>query len=298
MKPGRDPAGVPMQLRCGQCIGCKVSRSQDWAVRCCNEKLFHEQSVFLTLTWDSRERPLVLPRTAKEFHRPWQLFAKRVRKRKGPFRFFMCGEYGEDFGRPHYHAIVFGIGFSDRKLFKTNPMTLWRSAELEELWPHGYSSFGEVTMESAQYVAGYVTAPRPVEDDEWWEGPHVRMTSDGELVQVAPEYGRMSLKPGIGARYFEKYHKEVTVRDACVVNGREFKPPKYYDRLLRGYASVDRERGTATVRRGIDRSRYDAILEDRLEVADEVMADSKPSRLRVAEKCVKSRMALKRRVLE
>lgn len=298
MKVGRDPAGVPMKLRCGQCIGCLVSRSQDWGVRCVNEAKLHAQSVFLTLTWSEekcrelgREVPLTLD------HRPWQLFAKRCRKAKGPFKFFMSGEYGERLGRPHYHALLFGVGFSDRQLIRTNPMPLWRSAELERLWPFGYSSIGDVSMESAQYVAGYITTRKTGElaDDFYWKLSDVT----GELFQVTPEYGRMSLKDGgVGGKFFEKYYSEVVVRDASVVNGRVVKPPRYYDRRLRGYASVDRSRGTATVRRAIDRARSDKIRADRLKMADAMSEDSTPERLRVQEEVVKSRMALKRRLLE
>lgn len=297
VKVGRDPAGVPMRLRCGQCIGCSVSRSQDWAVRCCNEAKLYDQSVFVTLTWDEEKLKVlgkVVPLSLD--HRPFQLFAKRARKALGPFRYFMCGEYGTNFGRPHYHALMFGVGFPDRQVFKTNPMTLYRSATLERLWPFGYSSIGDVTMESAQYVAGYVTQQKRGQEaeDHYWK----LNEETGELFQVTPEYGRMSLKPGIGAHFFDRFHAEVTVRDGSVVNGVVMKPPRYYDRQLKGFSSIDRKRGTATFRRAIDRRLYDEILARRLERSDANAEDDTPERLRVAETVVKSRMALKRHILE
>ena len=45
---------------------------------------------------------------------------KRLRKKLHPLkiRFFHCGEYGDKTRRPHYHALIFGYSFPDRKLFK------------------------------------------------------------------------------------------------------------------------------------------------------------------------------------
>lgn len=277
-------------VRCGRCIGCKVSRSQDWAVRCCNEKLFHDQSVFLTLTWD--KDPVTLD------HRPFQLFMKRGRKALGPARFFMCGEYGEQFSRPHYHAIIFGWGFPDRELLKRDPL-LYRSKSLERLWPFGFSSIGDVTAESAQYVAGYVTSviSGDAADDHYW-----KLLPSGELVQVAPEYGRMSLKPGIGYRYISRFSAEVTVRDGCVVNGKVMKPPVYYDRQLKDRFEFSKKegKGRGSIPGIISREKYLEIKEARMYRAIDlnVEADSTPERLKVQENVVKSRMALKRRLLE
>lgn len=259
-------------------------------MRCCNEASLHDSSMFLTLTW--AVDPFELD------HRPYQLFMKRLRKSREPDRigYFMCGEYGERFSRPHYHALIFGADFPDRRVLKGPPMPLWRSAELERLWPHGHASFGAVTMESAQYVAGYVVSRKTGQEaeDHYWK----LNEATGELSQVTPEYGRMSLNPAVGRVFFEKFHHDVTVRDGSVINGSVMKPPRYYDRQLRGFASVDRKKGTASVRRGIDRRLYDEHQAKRLEVAEAMLEDSTPERLAVMETVVKSRAALKRRLLE
>lgn len=272
---GRDRS---LQIRCGQCIGCRISRSQDWAVRCVNEKSLSDSSVFLTLTF--KNAPIFSD--VREFHRPFQLFMKKLRfARKGErLSYFMCGEYGERFERPHYHALVFNCGFGDRKLLKTNPVDLYRSPELERLWPLGFSSIGDVTLESAQYVAGYVVGRKTGKGAE--DHYQVVDLSSGELRPVSPEYGRMSLRPGIGARFFDKFHHDVTVRDSAVVNGREYKPPKYYDRRLEK----------------IDGFKLDELEYERYKTALELETDSTPARLQVQEAVVKSRMALKRRLLE
>ena len=89
-------------------------------------------------------------------YRHFQLFMKRLRKEFAPtnIRFYMCGEYGEDFSRPHFHACLFNCFFGDRKRIPggASGSPLYRSDILERLWPFGYSSIGDVTFESAAYV--------------------------------------------------------------------------------------------------------------------------------------------------
>ena len=76
-------------------------------------------------------------------YRHFQLFMKRLRKEFAPnnIRFYMCGEYGEDFSRPHFHALLFNCFFSDRKRIPggASGSPLYRSDTLERLWPYGFS---------------------------------------------------------------------------------------------------------------------------------------------------------------
>jgi len=188
----------------------------------------HEVNSFITLTYDEAnyEPSLV--------YRDFQLFMKRLRKLKGSVRFFACGEYGEERNRPHFHACLFGCTFdSPRKIGKE----LYASPELEKLWPYGLSSFGNVTFQSAAYVARYCISKKTGDMAE----EHYKRVNlvTGEIVRVVPEMGRMSLKPGIGYPWFEKFWSDVYVaRDGCVVDGKILPAPKYYDKLL-GLRQVD-----------------------------------------------------------
>jgi len=146
---------IQVSLPCGQCVGCRLERSRQWAVRCVHESQLHKENCFITLTY----APEHLPQNSSLDYRDFQLFMKRLRKRftGKSIRFYMCGEYGENFGRPHFHACIFGHNFDDLKLWKTqNDVPLFRSKTLEELWPFGHSSVGTVTFESAAYVARYI----------------------------------------------------------------------------------------------------------------------------------------------
>ena len=225
------PYAKGFNLPCGQCIGCRLKYSQEWAIRLMHEKQMHEQSCFLTLTMspeylESRENPWSLDKS--EFQR----FMKRLRKRYGnQIRYFHCGEYGEKNRRPHYHAIIFGMEFEDKELFQTrDEIRLYTSEILAKLWPYGFVTIGEVTMESCAYVARYVTKKIKGKDAE---KHYIRWDPQtGEGVPIEPEYATMSRKPGIGRSWFEKYKADVYPHDYVVVNKHEIRPPRYYDNLL------------------------------------------------------------------
>lgn len=223
--------GVEMKLPCGKCTGCRLEASRQWATRCMHEAKMHERKCFLTLTYSNEH----LPKDGCLDYSAFQDFMKRLRKSVEPLRlrFFMCGEYGELNNRPHYHALIYGWDFPDRKLWKRTAAgsEIFRSAQLERLWPFGHSSVGELTFQSAAYVARY--AMKKLNGDV----VHVRADGrvdlrTGELLPLVPEFIHMSLKPGIGAAWLEQYVDDVYAFDRCVVNGVETKPPRYYDKVI------------------------------------------------------------------
>lgn len=217
-----------LQLSCGQCIGCRLERSRQWAVRCMHEAAMYTENAFLTLTYNEEN----LPARNQLNYSDFQKFMKRLRKHAGvSVRFYMGAEYGSQNDRPHYHACIFGYNFSDRIYFSRSPTgsKLYRSAQLERLWPHGYSSIGELTFESAAYIARYcvqkVTGPLAE--------LHYRREDEKGVYQKIPEFNKMSLKPGIGATWLDKNERDVYNHDFIVVNGVKATAPKYYDKLLK-----------------------------------------------------------------
>lgn len=220
---------MPMLVPCGQCTGCRFARARSWAVRCMHEASMHQQSCFITLTYDNAHLPP--GGTLVKWH--FVNFMKRLRKRFGSgIRFYMCGEYGEKLGRPHYHAILFGLDFHDRELFKNvRGNKLYLSRSLQKLWPFGFSSVGNLTFQSAAYVARYVmkkvTGKRA-------ESHYQRFDAEtGEIYDILPEYNCMSRRNGIARDWFEKFKHQIFSdgSDFVVANGAKLKPPKYYDYL-------------------------------------------------------------------
>jgi hypothetical protein len=110
---------------------------------------------------------------------------------------------------------------------------LYTSKLLESLWPYGLSSIGDVTFQSAAYIARYCVAKRTGDAAKEWYACDEFVDESGEIrTSVTPEFNRMSLKPGIGSRWLEKYQTDVYPRDYVVINGVKVKPPKYYDILF------------------------------------------------------------------
>lgn len=160
----------------------------------------------------------------------FQLFMKRFRKAVSPLRlrFFHCGEYGETFSRPHYHACIFGYDFQD-KVLHTERLgnKLYTSEMLDDLWQKGFSTIGAVTFDSAAYVARYITKKVLGERAEWFYSEIDPET--GEIYrELRPEYVTMSRRPGIGKTWFEKYKTDVYPSDFVVIDGKKFPPPRYY----------------------------------------------------------------------
>lgn len=217
--------GTDVPIPCGQCLHCRLERARQWAVRILHEAQLHDTNYFGTFTYAEEKRPREL------VHWHFQKFLKRARKRWGPFRYFMCGEYGDRSGHAHYHACLFGLYLDDLKLHsRNNGHTLYTSEKLDTTWSHGHCTVGQITMESAQYVAAYCT--KKIQGAEAREH-YTRFDPDtGEVWEQQPEYAQMSRRPGIAARWIAKYTDDVYNYDHVVINGREQKPPRYYDKYL------------------------------------------------------------------
>ncbi len=227
-----------LQLPCGQCIGCRLDKSRDWAVRCMYEASLYDDNCFITLTYDDAQ----LPRDHSLNKAHFQKFMKRLRKRyeSKRIRFFHCGEYGDELRRPHYHAILFNHDFYDKELWSTRGGNkLYISEELAELWPYGFSTIGDVTFESAAYVARYVTKKvtgKGVDEinEETGLKHYERISAEtGQIHTVEPEYCTMSRRPGIAKQWFERYKEDVYKDDFVVIKGKKISTPKYFDRLLK-----------------------------------------------------------------
>ena len=268
-----------LSLPCGQCIGCRLEKSRQWAMRCMHEASLYENNCFITLTYNDH----YLPSDKSLHYEDFQRFLKRFRKSIGnaKIRFYMAGEYGEKYGRPHWHACIFGFDFPDKKLLKrtSSGSFIYRSDHLEKLWPFGHSSIGDVTFESAAYVARYIMQKQTGKQSK----SHYCRTDQetGEITQLKPEFNKMSLKPGIGSEWYKKYKSDVYPHDYVVVRGKKMKPPKAYDKLYKKDNPFE----------------YDELLYKREKQAKLNPDNSDPKRLDAKRQILESKLSLLKRTL-
>lgn len=196
---------------CGKCIGCRLDHAKEWAVRCVLESLDHNCNSFITLTYDDSH----CPKRLKKKHLSDFIRRLRVAHPKIKIRFFGCGEYGSLNGRPHYHAIIFGYDFPDRKFFTQDETSaIYVSEELKKLWPFGLSSIGDVTLQSCGYVARY----------------SMKKVNQGKT----DEFLLMSRMPGIGYSWFQDNKSRIYLSDhvyGSFGHTHKAKVPRYFDKL-------------------------------------------------------------------
>lgn len=276
LRDGAKKGGTEFNRACGQCIGCRLSKAREWSVRCMHEADLHWKNCWLTLTLNddylyTRSNPYSLQRgQTSEFTK----FMKRLRRKFGEgIRVYYCGEYGETCffcnltekkcyekgcgnyypwrGRPHYHACIFNHDFDDKVLYKQiNGLPHYTSPTLDELWTDpqtglfmGWATISDLTPDSAGYTARYtmkkIYGKRAEEDDPQTGIKHYqRISPDGEIVDLIPEYTNMSRGSkklgtgGIGKGWLDKYSKEVLDNDAVLFKETRVNPPRYYDTKL------------------------------------------------------------------
>lgn len=254
-----------VDVPCGQCINCRLEYSRQWAIRCLHEAQMHDENCFVTLTYSDEN----LPKDGSLVLSDFQKFMKRLRRAyEKKIRFFHCGEYGNKFSRPHYHALLFGIDVRNKEnnLFVGK---LSSSKMLENLWNKGYNVVGDLNFDSCAYVARYIVKKVKGKNsvDHYCEIDKSNGLIKSERL---PEYCTMSRRPGIGTSWFEKFSDDVYPSDSVIVNGKEVKPPKFYDKIIEKN-DIEYFRKIKAIRNNLPLKVIEDNYDDRLLVKEKVM---------------------------
>lgn len=236
-------------IPCGQCVGCRIDYSRMWADRCMLEAQQYEYNAFITLTYDPEHLPplkdVVNVETGEVAKWPSLVpdeltkFMKDLRKyykyhfNHDNIRFYACGEYGGQSGRPHFHVLAFNLPpLPDMKHWFTTDQheKIYHSEILQnKIWKKGICSIGELTWNSAAYVARYVVKKQ--------KGVTKGLVDlCGNLVSgIEPEFTRMSRMPGIAWKYYDEHKHQFYETDEIVMSirgqVRTIKPPRYFDKM-------------------------------------------------------------------
>lgn len=174
---------------CGMCLACRRDRRMDYTVLQALEASLYEQNWFLTLTYDDVKASelgydvrSLCPAHVSHFN---ELMRKFLKYHGKLYRFFGCGEYGEQYRRPHFHLSLFGLTASDLGLgdvFGDNTVRVsglnharivhgfrqgatkdeqgnfyFDSPVIARYWQYGGHRLYIANKDTFQYVAGYVT---------------------------------------------------------------------------------------------------------------------------------------------
>lgn len=277
-----------VELPCGRCAQCRVKKAQEWALRCTHEAKMHRHQdgspngAFITLTFENEGLQLrelregIHPSTVHV--RDWQLFAKKLRKAVGPFRYFAVGEYGDENLRPHYHALLFGQDFTEDRIKceDRDGKTFYLSDTLQKTWGYGLTDIRPITPETVNYVCRYVTKKL---SGDLAESALERLDPEtGEVTKVRPVFAVMSKgkngKGGIGASWFDRFRDDV-FPDAFVIQKGKQKPvPRYYTKRLKDQ----------------DPELHAQVLENQTKKARKHLKEQTPERRRVKEQIVRARL--------
>lgn len=164
-----------------------------------HERSLWRHSCFATLTYEDAAIPPDFGLDLAEFTKFWKRLRKAVLPRR--LRYYGCGEYGEQYGRPHYHAIVFGVSPSEKDLVRL-------------AWGHGNVYLGTVTMQSARYVADYV--------GKAVTGERGKALYGGRRAPFAV------MSQGIGRGFVDGNRDQLLRLGVVTVGGRPMGMPRYY----------------------------------------------------------------------
>lgn len=232
-----------LQLPCSKCIGCLLDKASDYAVRCWCEAKNWENNCFITLTYNNKNLPengMLCKKDVQDFMKRLRYFHEGIEewtnpqtgKREKPIRYLLCGEYGPNgTHRPHYHILIFNwrpeklkfwkYNFRGEKLYKCDELYK-KDPKKPGIWGKGFVTVGDLTYESACYVARYCSK-------KLFKGIKHETLKKAE---IQPEFILLSRNGGIGLKYWQE-HKNQILNTGIMIKQKNKRIPKYFERKFK-----------------------------------------------------------------
>lgn len=196
-----------IQIPCGKCIGCRIDYSRSWADRMTYHYIYKpDYAWFITLTYDDSNIELLDHSVNYDLYAlNFEHMTEFIKKLRNKFRdceidYFYSGEYGDQFFRPHFHLICYGLPLDDLEFWKLDNegCPIYTSDIIDKAWHKGFCSISSFAWRNAAYTASYVEKKR--------DG---RMKCEYTAVGLTPEACRMSRRPGIAHEYYLENYENI-----------------------------------------------------------------------------------------
>lgn len=212
-----DLNGEKLPIPCGHCFCCRLDFQKTAIDRMFCAWCSHEVSAFVTFTYDDEHlvfnKGFCNPTLVKDdVHR----YLDKIRHQlKGvDFEYYLCGEYGDQFNRPHYHAVFFGLDYQLHEKFFCDS---WKKGSVKVL---------PVSPASFRYVAKYLTNPvsKEFNDSHYYD------------FGLIPPFRKMSR--GLGLSQYFKHLDELNQKGYFYLRGKRISVNRYYFNKLLHYSDV------------------------------------------------------------
>lgn len=195
--------GVVHTYPCRWCIGCRIQRRTEWALRfrlesfSCYKKGFGSSFCTFTYNDDFYDGSVHMDDMSRMVKRLRYYLSQNNSGQFVKFRYYICSEYGENSTlRGHYHAIFFGLDSSFLKEF------------LRKSWRCGFVSVEPVCSAHFRYVLKYMDK-------------QALSKKDKEL--YIQKFGRNPtgaiFSKGIGTDYYNEHVDELVKNDGLLLDG-------------------------------------------------------------------------------
>lgn len=226
-----------LTVPCGRCYACRNRKRSEWILRLKHHLQFYPRAYMITLTYNDEHLPMKDGQPCFRY-RDVQLFMKRLRKRftGQKLSYFVVGEFGDKFGRPHYHLLLFNLP-KIKNHVKVQHF-------LSDIWQNGFVHCGILTPRGITYTVKYCFKSY-VENACRCNTRTVDVLNNimygiplPDFPKEFKEFHRCSTKPFIGYDYVEKYkesyRREPETGVIYDINGYCFTIPRIYvDRIYK-----------------------------------------------------------------
>ena len=260
---------------CGKCLGCVLDHSKNRAMRMYLESLYSTCTYFFTLTYNDEHIPSDYQLHKKDL----QVFIQKLRNYyRNEFgitgiRYYACGEYGGNTGRPHFHVVFFNLPLSrlDFKFFYNKNIDLschqvgsafngnkyYDYEFLEKIWDKGFHYVTDCDdIAVFNYVARYVNKKKQLDDN-------TKKILKEKGIQT--EFNLMSTRPGISQLYYlDNMQKLLSNNGTIYISGQPYSVDRYFYKLVEKFGSFE----------------FDAIVEEQKQYKKEMLTLIKSSKAR------------------